>query len=81
MEVRQAFDSEIEVGAQLLYRKNITDLSAYVPTVVVVGFVPLCVGAYKRRDQEQSLSAVRQPDGQIVFAEDRQLFVEVKGVG
>lgn len=76
MKVRQATCGEIEVGAKLLYRKDTCDLSTNVPSVAIVGFVPIYVGP-SQKDKEHTLCAIRHPDGRIILAEDQQLFVAV----
>lgn len=76
MIVRAALYQEIEIGKSFFYRKNIDDLSSSIPTIVVIGFVPLYVGP-SQNDKEHTLCAIKLPSGEIILAKDTQLFVRV----
>lgn len=70
MEARQAEHDDINVGARLIYIKDANRCTTHL-VVTILGFVPL----YLEDNEEYTLSAIRLPDGQIVLAEDEQLFM------
>ena len=81
MKLRQAWLSEICVGAEFIYQKNPGGCVPGAPTVVIHGFVSFDNGDrgtdWRGDPKNPTLCVIKKRNGQISLATDDQLFVRV----